>query len=139
MINEIQTRQNLKILENSRVGNQVPNGFGLTEFKKQRGVSAKIQSQIKQCQENPLLHGGILSSAPLNPSLSKKNNVLDHLKLQFHSEIQKVTDSLVKQAQKSDLGKQSLSNMNFAEPKTVENHIPEDYAVIKLTQNLIDR
>ena len=41
-MNEIQTRQNLKILENSKVGNQVPNGFGLTEFKKQRGVTAKI-------------------------------------------------------------------------------------------------
>ena len=41
---EIQTKQNLKILENSRVGNQAQNSFDLTDFKRQRGVTAKIQS-----------------------------------------------------------------------------------------------
>jgi hypothetical protein len=71
-------------LENSKVGNQISNGFGLTENNKTRGVTAKIQSQIRKAQENPLLSGGMLSSAPLNTNLTARNNVLDHLKLKFH-------------------------------------------------------
>ena len=57
---------------------------------------------------------GLMADKQLNPCLvQNKNNLFDHIRFKFQSDVSRVADELIKQATLTNLGRKTLNSVNF--------------------------
>ena len=107
--------------------------FGMSKEKRAKGVTAKRNIDIIKQQNDPFW---ALTNPNNDTVKANSSKAIEHIKMKFQSDIDRITDDLIESAQQTELGQQLVKEN--AKVRKNKSHLRGDVALFHLNQNLIE-